>query len=100
MFSGLIQGVTFPDRLPIGLSSPRFQIGQSVRWAKLPPHDQGQILGVVYALETSCQEEGYHYAIKLNENSASRQEGCEADWAFEDDLELWPDSSAASTDLN
>lgn len=74
--------------LPEQFVTPKFEIGQVVRWARFSTPGFGKIIGLVYARGISVMGEGYHYAIALDSNSASRED-CAADWAFEDDLELF-----------
>ncbi|MGV0028187.1 hypothetical protein [Phormidesmis priestleyi] len=73
--------------LPEPLAVPKFEIGPVVLWSKVPSHDFGRIIGLVYAHSVSVTARGYHYAIAFDEDSPS-QADCAADWAFEDDLEL------------
>lgn len=73
--------------LPQQFAAPKFEIGQTVLWARVATHGSGRIIGLVYAHSVSVEAAGYHYAIALDDNSPSRAD-CAADWAFENDLEL------------
>lgn len=73
--------------LPKQFAVPKFQIGQTVVWARVPSHGYGTIIGLSHAHSISVVAHGYHYLIALDDNSPSRSD-CAADWAFEDDLEL------------
>jgi hypothetical protein len=73
--------------LPKPFATPKFQIGQTVVWARVPSHGYGTIVGLSHAHSISVVAHGYHYLIALDDNSPSRSD-CAADWAFEDDLEL------------
>lgn len=73
--------------LPEQFAVPKFEIGQTVLWARVDTHGFGRVIGLVYAHSVSVEGVGYHYAIALDDNSPSRSD-CAADWAFEDDLEL------------
>lgn len=73
--------------LPQQFTSPKFQIGQAVIWARVSSHGFGRIIGLVFAQSVSVEAIGYHYAIALDDQCLSRAD-CVADWAFEEDLEL------------
>lgn len=84
----LILGLPDPDALPPELPTPRFQIGQSVRWAHAPTHDFGRVAGLVWS-SGLAETGGYHYEIALDPQSPSYTEcDCRVDWAYEADLEL------------
>lgn len=73
--------------LPKQFAVPKFQIGQTVIWTRVPSHGYGTIVGLSHACSVSVVAHGYHYLIALDDNSPSRVD-CAADWAFEEDLEL------------
>lgn len=83
----IITPIGLTASLPEQFAAPKFEIGQTVFWARVAPHGFGTIIGLVYAHSVSVAAIGYHYAIALDSNSPSRAD-CAADWAFEDDLEL------------
>lgn len=73
--------------LPKQFAVPKFQIGQTVIWTRVPSHGYGPIVGLSHACSVSVVAHGYHYLIALDDNSPSRVD-CAANWAFEEDLEL------------
>ncbi len=83
-----IPPVTMPEQIPQPLPTPKFQLGQAVRWACVPTSDFGRVVGVVFGSEGSVKALGFHYAIALDESSPSFADGITSDWGFEDDLEL------------
>jgi len=83
-----IPPVNLPEQIPQPLPTPKFQLGQTVKWACVPTSDHGRILGMIFASEGSVRATGYHYAIALEESSPSFSDGIRSDWGFEDDLEL------------
>jgi hypothetical protein len=83
----LITPICLAAPLPEQFAPPKFHIGQTVLWSKVPSHGFGRVIGFVFAHSVSVQGIGYHYAIALDDNSPSRSD-CPADWAFEDDLDL------------
>jgi hypothetical protein len=85
-----IPPVVLPEQMPQRLPAPKFQLGQTVKWACVPTGDYGRVVGVVYGNEGSVRETGFHYAIQLDLNSPSYADGTRSDWAFEEDLELLP----------
>jgi hypothetical protein len=92
-----IPPVVLPEQIPQPLPVPRFQLGQTVRWACVPTGDYGLVVGIVYGHEGSVRATGFHYAIALDESSPSFGDGILTDWGFEDDLEL-VDSEAVASD--
>lgn len=83
-----IPPVTMPEQIPQPLPTPKFQLGQAVRWACVPTSDFGRVVGVIFGSEGSVKALGFHYAIALDESSPSFADGITSDWGFEDDLEL------------
>lgn len=83
-----IPPVTMPEQIPQPLPVPRFQLGQTVKWACVPTSDFGRVVGVIFGSEGSVKALGFHYAIALDESSPSFADGITSDWGFEDDLEL------------
>lgn len=83
-----IPSVVLPKQIPQSLPSPKFQLGQTVKWACVPTIDFGHVVGVVFGSEGSVREIGFHYAIVLNQASPSFADGILSDWGFESDLEL------------
>jgi hypothetical protein len=83
-----IPPVTMPEQIPQPLPTPKFQLGQTVKWACVPTGDYGRVVGVVYGNEGSVRETGFHYAIALDASSPSYADGITSDWGFEEDLEL------------
>jgi hypothetical protein len=88
-----IPPVVLAERALESLPTPKFQLGQSVKWNCVPTADFGQIIGVVFASEASICAIGFHYAIALDSTSPSFANGITSDWAFEDDLALYVSSS-------
>jgi hypothetical protein len=82
----IITPIQLVESLPEQFVEPKFQIGQSVFWARVPTRGFGRIIGFVFAQSINVQATGYHYAIAFDDHSSSRAD-CLADWAFEDDLE-------------
>ena len=68
------------------LPDPKFQIGETVVWAKVDTHGYGRIVGLVFSSGVSVQAFGFHYLVLFAAESPS-QNDCIADWGFEDDLE-------------
>ncbi|WP_088890007.1 hypothetical protein [Leptolyngbya ohadii] len=83
----IVSPIQLVANLPQQFTPPKFQVGQSVLWARVPTHGFGRIIGLVFAQSVSVEAIGYHYAIALDDQCPSRAD-CAADWAFEDDLEL------------
>lgn len=83
-----IPPIAVPEQIPHPLPTPKFQLGQAVRWSCVPTHDFGRVVGVVFGSEGSVREIGYHYAIALDASSPSYADGITSDWGFEEDLEL------------
>jgi hypothetical protein len=92
-----IPPVVLPEQIPQPLPVPRFQLGQTVKWACVPTSDFGRVIGIFFGSEGSVRELGYHYAIALDESSPSFSDGITSDWGFEDDLEL-VDTGAVADD--
>ena len=84
-----IPTVSLTNNLSKDIPTPKFRLGQYVRWQYVPSQDRGRIVGVIYSAEASVQAEGYHYAIALNSTSPSYGDGITSDWAFEEDIELY-----------
>lgn len=75
-----------PEEIPQVLPEQKFQLGDSVRWCKVPNPDFGRILGVVYTESASCIVTGLHYLVLLDSQSPSRLITA-YDFAFEEDIE-------------
>lgn len=76
------------------LTLPKFWLGQTVIWAQVSTHGFGKILGLVFANGVNVEAQGYHYLVLFSPDNPS-PEVCLADWAFEDDLELYQPQVAA-----
>lgn len=85
-FSYLISPIDLRRTIPDCLPSPKFRIGERVRWAKVDSHGYGRIIGLVFSSGISVQAFGFHYLVFFAAESPSRSD-CIADWGFEDDLE-------------
>jgi hypothetical protein len=64
----------------------KFNVGDRVRWFRVPTKDFGVVIGRFYSLESSVQAVGWHYSIQLDPDSPSFTH-CKIDYGFEDDLE-------------
>ncbi|MBT9315118.1 hypothetical protein [Leptothoe spongobia] len=74
--------------LPTVLPKPRFQLGESVRWAVVTEPDFGQIVGIFYTEGDHNQVSGIYYLVLLDAQSPSHGI-CTQDMALEVDLEQW-----------
>lgn len=81
-----IPPVVLPEDVPKVLPEPKFQLGEWVRWFQVPNGDFGQVIGIIYTDEASCQATGLHYLVLLDDQSPSRSI-VSCDFAFEDDLQ-------------
>lgn len=80
---------TLPNGFPHHTPSPRFQIGDRVRWQPQPTEDFGTITGIQYAPAQHLQDWAWKYTIWLDLQSPSHH-WTEADTAWETDLEPIP----------
>ncbi len=76
-----------PDTFPSRLSSPKFKIGDRVRFVPMPAEDFGIITGLQFAPAEHLQDWAWRYVVWLDDQSPSRQWTC-SDFAWEDDLQL------------
>lgn len=72
----------FPDSLP----TPRFQIGDRVRWQPIPTEDFGTIVGLSCAPAPNLPSWHWQYIVWLDANSPSRG-WVTSEIAWESDLE-------------
>ncbi|MGG6270675.1 hypothetical protein ACQ4M3_38865 [Leptolyngbya sp. AN03gr2] len=68
-------------------SSSRFNVGDRVRWFRVPTQDFGTVIDRVYGSEGSVQVLGWHYLVQLDTHSPSFAH-CKTDYGFEEDLAL------------
>lgn len=74
------------QRISGSLPIPKFNLGDHVRWFRVPTQDFGVVSDRFYGSEGSVQAEGWHYLIRLDPRSPSFLY-CKEDYGFEDDLE-------------
>lgn len=96
----------FPASLPVdfpaNLPTPRFQIGDRVRWHPIPAEDFGTIVGLIYAPAPNHSTWHWQYTVWLDADSPSRG-WVSSEIAWEPDLELFTDRglpAAGSIDGN
>ncbi|MBD3886820.1 hypothetical protein IFO70_34855 [Phormidium tenue FACHB-886] len=70
---------------PVSLA--KFNIGDRVRWFRVPTQDFGVVVERFYGPEGSVQALGWHYTVQLDVDSPSFAH-CKTDCGFEDDLAL------------
>lgn len=68
------------------LQVPRFNLGDHVRWFRVPTQDFGVVIDRFYGSESSVQAIGWHYQVQLDPHSPSFAH-CKLDYGFEEDLE-------------
>jgi len=78
-----------PKGFPATVPSPKFQIGDYVRWQPQPTEDFGIITGLHYAPAQPLQSWVWKYTVWLAPSSPS-QHWIRSDMAWESDLELVP----------
>ena len=85
----------FADKIP----APVFQVGVSkVRWKPMPTSDWGIVMGMRYIWAEHLASWQWQYYIILDPSSPS-YEWTQADWGWQDDLELLPSHSSSATQL-
>ena len=78
---------------------PTFQVGVSkVRWKPMPTSDWGRVMGMRYIWAEHLTSWQWQYYIILDPSSPSK-EWTQADWGWQDDLELLPSHSSSATQL-
>lgn len=76
-----------PQNFPLQTPSPKFQLGDHVRFVPMPAEDYGTIVGIQFTLAEHLQDWVWRYVIWLDDQSPSRQ-WTRTDLAWEDDLQL------------
>ncbi|WP_179228650.1 hypothetical protein [Leptolyngbya ohadii] len=89
---------SLPGNFPGSLPTPRFQIGDRVRWHPIPAEDFGVIVGLNYAPAPHLTEWHWQYLVWLDADSPSRA-WMNSEVAWEADLELLVDSGSQATGL-
>jgi len=78
---------SLPEGFPHHTPTPKFQIGDRVRWQPQPTEDLGTITGIQYTPAQGLQSWAWRYIVWLDLQSPSQQ-WIRADTAWETDLEL------------
>lgn len=85
-----------PADFPHQISTPKFQIGDRVRWQPQPTEDFGTVTGIQFAPAQHLQTWTWKYTVWLDLQSPSRL-WLVSDTAWETDLEAIPASSSGQT---
>jgi hypothetical protein len=75
------------QRISASLPIPKFNLGDRVRWFRVPTQDFGVVADRFYGTEGSVQATGWHYLVELAPQSPSFSH-CKEDYGFEDDLQF------------
>ena len=65
----------------------KFNIGDRVRWFRVPTQDFGLVRDRFYGTEGSVEAVGWHYFVQLDPNSPSFRH-CKKDYGFEYDATI------------
>lgn len=79
-------GLPLPPDFPSNISTPKFHIGDRVRWQPIPSHDFGVVVGLHYIPAAHLQKWQWQYVVWLDLDSPSRG-WIVRETAWEDDLE-------------
>ncbi len=81
------QKKSLPDDFLVRMPSPKFQLGDRVRFVPIPSNDFGIITGLQFAPAEHLEDWTWRYVVWLDDQSPSRAWTC-SDLAWEDDLQL------------
>jgi hypothetical protein len=82
----------------VNIPTPVFTVGVSkVRWKPLSSSDWGLVMGMRYRwAEHKCKFEWQYYVVLDNDSPSSQWTSF--DWAWQDDLEILPDSFSITSE--